>query len=126
MPNPEIEAICSLIKKDNAVIGVSLVAKPQCEAEIFCSYFPASFVEKKSFIKFLGTKKMGHQVITFSLPNRGDVGFLIEVADATALQKVLQNQEISLYPDGYMTPGFKIVPDGMDKVGEKVELCKIH
>lgn len=115
-----IEADCSLIKKDGQIIGVSLVAQPQTEAEMFCGSMPKQLVDGKGDIKFEDGK------VTFVNPREGEVSFSIENGDASALQSILNgDKKLGLYRDGFLTPGFKIVLEGMEKEGEKTELTRI-
>jgi hypothetical protein len=115
-----IEVDCSLIKKDGRVIGVSLVAQPQTEAEFFCASMPKQLEESKGEIKFEKGK------VIFVNPIEGEVSFSIENNDASALRAILNgDQRLGLYDDSCLTPGFRIVPEGMDKEGEKVSLTRL-
>ena len=119
-----IKADCSIIKKDGQVIGVSLVAQPQTEAERYCASMPKQLVDGKGDIKFEGGK------IIFNNPDGGgfpgEVSFSIEDDAAKELQAILNgDQKLGLYNDGFLTPGFKIVPEGMKDEGEKTELERL-
>lgn len=116
-----IEADCSLIKKDGELIGLSLVAQPQAEAEFFCASFPRQLVDGKGDIEIKGGVK-----VTFIDPKEGSVSFSIEFEDATALQELLSgNGKLEIHPDGILTPGFKITREGMKDEGEKSQIDRI-
>ncbi|MFT7644673.1 MAG: hypothetical protein ACI9BF_000324 [Candidatus Paceibacteria bacterium] len=119
-----IEADCSLIKKDGEVIGVSLVAQPQTEAERYCASMPKQLVDGTGTIEFEDGK------IIFDNPDGGGypgkVSFTIDEESSTALQELLTGDgELGLYNDGILTPGFKIVPEEMKDEGEKTGLVRL-
>jgi hypothetical protein len=119
-----IEADCSLIKNDGQIIGVSLVAQPQTEAERYCASMPKQLVDGDGDIKFEDGKIIFHNPDGGGFP--GEVSFSIEEEDSAALQAVLNgDRKLGLYNDGFMTPGFKIVLEGMEKDGEKTELTRL-
>lgn len=107
-----IDAKCSLIVVNGAVIGISLVAEPQCEAEMFCASLPRLIINDSAKIVF------GEGTINFVHPVEGTVSFEIEAEDARALSEVFNgSQRLGFYSAGTLTPGFKIVPQGMEHVG---------
>lgn len=115
-----IEVDCSLIKYEGQVIGVSLIADAQTEAEMFCNSMPRQLVDGKADIKFEDGR------VTFVNPGEGQVAFIINKQDAQALQDLLSRDTgLAIYKDGLLTPGFKIVPWQMAEVGEKIELTRI-
>jgi len=115
-----IEADCFLIKKGGQIIGISLIAQPQTEAEMFCASMPKQIVDGGGDIKFEDGK------ITFVNPCEGDVSFSIKSEDASALRAILNgNRQLGLYRDGMLTSGFKIVLDGMEEEDERVELTRL-
>lgn len=116
-----IEAICSIIKKAGQVIGFSLVAEPQNKAECFCRSMPTHLIQKTGSIEFKNGK------ITFIHPQEGEVSFVIDNTDASILQELLSHSDddLGLYNDGLLTPGFKIVMSGMENEGEKIKLERI-
>ena len=115
-----IEAECSIIKKDGEIIGVSLVAMPQTEAEKFCDSMPQKIVDGNGDINFEDGR------INFVNPGEGEVSFSIEMNEAFALQSVLNgDKELGLYRDGLLASGFKIVFKGMEDEGEKVKLTRL-
>ena len=74
MARPEVEL--SLIKNDGKLIGFSLVALPQTEAEYFCARFPKALVDKQADIVIKGKK------VVFKHPTEGECTFTLGVADA--------------------------------------------
>lgn len=109
-------------KKDGKLIGISLVAEPQTEAEMFCSSFPKQLTKRKGRIIVLLGK------VAFINPmERAFVLFAIEDEDASNLNSMLHDESITLglYNDGILTPGFKITLRGMQGEGEKHELERI-
>jgi len=113
MAKPEID-FC-IIRDKEKIIGFSLVACAQTEAEYFCAKFPKALVEGKADIKF----KKG--TIIFEYPEEGTCDFEIGAEDVKTLKNLLEGKEekFGLYNDGFLTPGFKIVLEGMQDSGEK-------
>ncbi len=115
-----IEADCSLIKKNGRLVGLSLVAQPQSEAEIFCNSMPKQLVEGS------GNIKLGNGKLTFVNSNKDEVSFAISDDDATAVHELLtgKNGELEIHRDGFFTPGFRIVRAGQ-KEGERISLKRV-
>jgi hypothetical protein len=116
---PYIEADCSILKKDDEVLGVSLIAQPQTEAEFFCGSMPRQIAEKKGDIKIEDGK------IIFVNPLEGEVSFSISDEDGTKLKELMKSgRKFGIYNDGCLTPGFKIVPVEMEH--EKLERVELE
>ena len=90
------------------VNGFSLIARPQTEAEVFCSTFPKALVGGKADIKFEDDE------IVFDHPNcdfLGRCAHKLDTADIVPLQELLSGKrQLKLERAGFLTPGFKIVP----------------
>ena len=106
---PYIEADCALIKEDNKLIGLSLVAQPQ---------FEVNMLNGKGDIKFSDGK------ITL-ISGEDEVSFAIEESDAYSLGELLLGGrgEITIHRN-FLAPGFKIVLIGKEN-GEKTKLKRI-
>ncbi len=117
MAKPEID-FC-IIRDKEKTIGFSLVSCAQTEAEYFCAKFPKALVEGKADIKF----KKG--TVTFEYPEEGTCDFEIGAEDVKTLKNLLEgkgeykDRKLSFYNDGFLTPGFKLVLEGMKDLGEK-------
>ena len=96
-----------VLKNDGKVIGFSLIAQPQFEAEVFCNTFPKALLDRESNIKFEGNE------IVFVHPNcdfSGRCAHKLDAADIAALQELLSGKHrLKLERAGFFTPGFKIV-----------------
>lgn len=122
-----IEVVCSLIKNEGKVIGLSLVAEFQTEAEMFCSALIRQIINSKEGIS------RGDDKICFFLIKYGrhptiteQVEFQIDDKDASDLFEAIgPTKDVGLYKDGMLAPGFKMVPVGMENTGEKFELKRL-
>ena len=97
-----------VLKNDaGGVIGFSLVAQPQTEAEEFCITFPKAFMDGNANIRFEGDE------IVFDHPNcdsSGRCAHKLGAADAVSLRELLSGKyQLQLERAGLLTPGFKIV-----------------
>lgn len=96
-----------VLEVEGRVIGFSLVARPQTEAEIFCATFPAELAEGDAEICFENDE------IVFSHPNcqyQGRCAHKVEPDKLEELKKLLSgDSKLSLQRAGVLTPGFKIV-----------------
>lgn len=114
-----IEVDCSLIKVKGKVIGVTLVAQFQHRASMFCTSMPHQLVDGTGFIRFTNGK------ITFVNSHGDEVSFLIEGEDAKTLQTIIKERKLYIYRYVVFTHGFKIIVEGMEKMGIKTELTRL-
>ncbi len=119
-----IEATCSLLKKDGQLIGVSLVAEPQTEAEIFCASFPKKLSDEKDQAQ-IGIRN--DTQLTFIHPKEGEVSFALPDDDIEAVRQLITGKSgnLGLYRDGFMTPGFKIALQDDEKNVEREPLQRV-
>ncbi len=115
---PQIEAICSLIKDNGHVIGISLVPSEQAEAHTFCALFCELLADYESSVSTLGTQ------LIFFVPSMGLCCFDAPEEDLDALEHLLSGEAglLEQHPDGSSGSGFKVVLFGMKDVGEKIPL----
>lgn len=112
-----VDIDCFLIKHDEDVIGVSLVTTTQNLGCQFCSSMPEQLINGK------GKIEMRDGEITFVNPPIGKVSFHIADSDSLSLKRLLEyNQELCIYTVEKAGLGFKIVPEGSQKVGNSVKL----
>ena len=81
---PEIEANLSLFKKEGSLIGFSLIAEDQYDAEVFCSDFILKLITGGAGIYQLNTNE-----IVFITASNKFVSFLIEQEDILAIRDLL-------------------------------------
>ncbi|MFC1629765.1 hypothetical protein ACFL11_00875 [Patescibacteria group bacterium] len=101
-----------LADEEGRIVGISLVAQPQTEAEIFCSSFPGALIDEKASIGIEGSDEMGKRV-DFNHPTCAFAGtYSVDVTpeQAETIKTLLADDDnLALCRDGAMTPGFKIV-----------------
>jgi hypothetical protein len=97
---------------DGAIVGFSLVAEPQTEAEEFCSTLPKAFKEGRGSMDIVPDVGGKYKII---FANEGCCfGGTFEVMVTEEQGKAIQElwkdtQKLGLYKDGLFGPGFKIV-----------------
>ena len=112
MAHPEIE-FCIIRDDKEKIVGFSLVAESQTEAEYFCAKFPKALAEERAKIWF----KKG--TILFEDPEEGTSSFEIGEKDAKILKDFIEvkgeykGSRYGLYLDGFLAPGFKLTLEGM-------------
>ena len=97
-----------VIKNENGEVqGLSLIAQPQTEAEVFCSTFPRALIDQKADIKFESDEIVfDHPTCDFS----GRCAHKVSETDSAALKELLSGKhQLKLEKAGFFTPGFKIV-----------------
>lgn len=102
-----IEADFEILKNGTGeIIGLSLIARPQTEAEEFCGTFIKALVEGKADIKF------SDKEIIFEHPTcifGRECIYEINPKEAVSLEKVLHSKKLKAERAGFLTPGFKII-----------------
>jgi hypothetical protein len=102
-----IETEFKVLKDDQGrIIGFSLIAQPQREAEVFCGTFPQALVQKKADIVFQETEIVfEHPTCRFS----GRCAHHVESEDLKALNAILNgDRKLHIERAGFLTPGFQI------------------
>lgn len=105
-----IETNFKVLKDEQGeVIGFSLIAKPQAEAELFCSSFPKALLNDQAEIKF----DISTQEIVFDFPDckvKGRCAHKLEKEEFIVLSVMLNSKEdrLQVSKAGMLTPGFKI------------------
>lgn len=123
---PRLET--SLIFQDDVLRGLSVIAEPQTEAEMFCVSFP-----RKLLGKIPGDAEIAVRDGTLVLiDDHEEVGWFSLLEQHRALVDDFLNSNgryagasHSLCHDGLLTPGFKIVLAGTEK-GEAGTYCKLN
>lgn len=121
-----IEAELCFIKEDGRLIGFSVVAEPQAEAEFFCAAMPEALVKRTAHIFIDATG------LVFQHPREGRCSFEIEQRDVETLKQLLEGggayagAKLGLYRAGFLTPGFKIVLEGKQDAGVNSEPIRSH
>lgn len=116
-----IEAKLTFIKEDGKLIGFSVVAEPQTEAEYFCAKMPNALANQKADIDVAGS------TITFTHPEEGSCSFEVDPEDAKTFKQFSENKgpykgtKCGLHKAGFLTPGFKIALEGKEDSGEEGE-----
>lgn len=124
MAKPKVELV--LIKEEGKLIGFSLVADAQTEAEYFCAKMPKALANKTADIRIRGTK------VTFVHPEEGECSFQVEKVDAADLRKFItrkgpyKNAVYALNRDGFLSEGFKPTLKGKEDAGERSEPIHIR
>jgi hypothetical protein len=117
-----IEAECFLVFDEEGLIGLSLIAMPQTEAEYFCGTLPKQLQEGRGDIDLNGG------ILTFVNPDeKAEVSFLVAKeyeGDFKQLWNGNHGQKFSYHRDGFVTPGFKFVLTGQEDPGKRVKLEK--
>lgn len=113
------EVECALVKKDGQIIGLTLVAPPKTQSEMFCDNMMGQLVDGHGHIKFT------HRKVTFTSSDLGDVSFLIEDDDAGVLQSILgDNKKTNISILDFPRQGFKIAIDGIEEE-ERTNLIRV-
>jgi len=118
MAYPEVE-FCIIRDEKEKMIGFSLVAAPQTEGEYFCANFPKALADKTAKIE------VNVEVVIFEHPEEGTCRFKIGNKSAKEFKNFIEAKgpykgaKFSLYRDGFLTPGFKIMLEGMKDLGKK-------
>lgn len=97
---------------DGAIVGFSLVAEAQTEAEEFCSTLPKAFKEGRGSMdivpdvggkcKIIFTNELGCFSGTFEI--------VVTEEQGNAIKELWRDtKKLGLYKDGLFTPGFKII-----------------
>ena len=106
-----IEVNCALLKREGTLIGLSLIAEPQTEAERFCQSFPKGIRDDTADIK------CENGTVSFIHPRDGSVSFKVGDEDAVSVQAMLAGEfgELDLLRDEHavLCPGFKLIRAGM-------------
>jgi len=118
-----IEARCCLIVHEGTLIGVSLIAEGQSQAESFCSCFPREFIFKKSTIEIESLniifRDSNGNTCSFSLPEE-------YFEELRILLLKTSEDSLAISHDGILTPGFKITLDEKRKEkGERIKLTQL-
>ena len=114
-----VEVSLTLIKNDGKLVGFSLVAEPQTEAEYFCARMPKALQDQSAKIDF------AEDVVTFTHPTEGSCSFTLPREDIESLQLFVnqlgpyKGKKYAGSKDGFLTPGFKITLEG--EKGERGE-----
>jgi len=93
--------------KEGEVRGLSLIAQPQTEVEVFCSTFPKALVGREADIKFEDDEIVfNHPTCDFS----GRCAHKVSNADSVALQVLVSGKRhqlklVKLEKAGFLTPG---------------------
>ena len=110
---------CIIRDEGGKIIGFSVVAQPQTEAEMFCGAFPKALFDNKADII------VEEETIVFKASENDKCSFDVGRQDAEILDNFLhcrgdyQGERLNLCRDGILTPGFKIVLKGMNDFGKK-------
>lgn len=110
MALPDLNA--SLIFDHDLLIGLSVIAQPQTEAELFCDSFPRKLmgeagggadmvVRDETLVLIVG----GAERAWFAVPAH----HCTRLNDILNVEGSCEGAQRSLCPDGVMTPGFKIL-----------------
>jgi hypothetical protein len=116
-----IEAECFLVFDERGLIGLSLIAMPQTEAECFCRTLPRQLQEGRGNIDLNGG------ILTFVNPDeKTEVSFLVVKEYEDNFEQLWNGnhgQTFSYHRDGFLTPGFKLVLTGREEDrGKRVKL----
>ena len=111
-----IEANCSLVKKDGRVIGITLTPTSQVESEMFCGRMPKRFVKGKGEIRF----EAG--VMSFvDTEDERVASFSIGREDAISLQSAFNGERKLVISEYGLFTGFLIIIEGMEEESETAE-----
>ncbi len=119
---PEIEANLSLFKKEGSLIGFSLIAGQQFDAEVFCSDFIL-----KLFTNNAGIYQLDNNGIVFITSSKKHVSFLIESEDITAMRDLLSlnSDMLSIIDCSHLSGGFKLFKRNHHKDYEIIPLSRV-
>ena len=112
-----IEAKLRIFKADGLVVGFSIIAEPQTEAQTFCDEMPRALRAGTGKAAANGTR------VTFTCPSEGDCHFEVPKEDADMLGRLFTEQEpysnikLKLERIRNWTSGFKYIIDGQEKSG---------
>lgn len=119
---PEIEANLSLFKKEGSLIGFSLIAEDQYDAEVFCSNFMQKLITGNAGVYQLNTNE-----IAFITSSNKYVSFYLDEEDIQAMKDLfsLKRGNLDIIHCSHLNGGFKLFIENYPKEYETIPLLRV-
>lgn len=118
---PEIKANLSLFKKEGSLIGFSLIAEDQYDAEVFCSNFMQKLITENAGVYQLNTNE-----IAFITSSNKYVSFYLDEEDILAMIDLfsLRRGKLNIIDCSHLS-GFKLFTGNNLEGYETIPLLRV-